>query len=160
MRCRDCDSSAGFGDAMQLSDERHHVRNMLSDVTADDVVKIVVRKRIRNRSQIVNYIRVSFGISVDANRARGFVPTTSDIEDLPSQVYFSVGVRHAQQSVFLVGPYVVAQTVWKLAHRDLRINRHRLRQRCLSPAADAHEGSDDYEKDDLLHDSLRNANEC
>src|SRR5262249_10247109 len=57
---------------------------------------------------------------------------------------------------FLVGPYVVAQTIGKLAHDDLRINRHRLGQRRrLSKTANGDERDDECKQDYFLHSSLR-----
>jgi hypothetical protein len=44
--------------AMKFANERHHVRHVLNNVTTNDLVKFVVGKRIWNRSQIVNDIRV------------------------------------------------------------------------------------------------------
>ena len=48
VRRDDQNSAAGPGDAVKLGNERHHIRNMLGDMTANDLVKFVVRKRIRN----------------------------------------------------------------------------------------------------------------
>src|SRR5262245_14953031 len=72
----------------------------------------------------MNYISVGFWICVDADCARGFVPTTSDIKDLASQAYFVVGIGHAQQSVLLIDFYVAFQllpfrVIWFLLEKLL-----------------------------------------
>src|SRR5437763_10514552 len=54
VRRHDQNSSPGLRDAVKLGHKRHHVRNVLSDVTANYVVEFVISKRIRNRSEIVN----------------------------------------------------------------------------------------------------------
>jgi hypothetical protein len=76
------DPAARLSDPMKLRNERHYVGNMLGDVATNNFVEFIVSKRIRNRSQIVNYIRVSFRICVDANRARCLIPAAANIENL------------------------------------------------------------------------------
>src|SRR2546423_1691242 len=82
VRGDDQNSATRPGDAMKLGDKRHHIRHMLSDVTANDVVELVIRKRIRNRSEIVNDICMGLGICVDADRARCLIPATTNIKNL------------------------------------------------------------------------------
>ena len=48
--------------AMKFADERHHVRHVFNNVATDDLVKFVIRKRIRNGPQVVNNIRVGPGV--------------------------------------------------------------------------------------------------
>ena len=45
-----------FGDAMQFANESHHIRRMLDDMPADNLVKLVVGEWIGNRTEIVNYV--------------------------------------------------------------------------------------------------------
>ena len=45
VRRDDRETRAGFCDAMQFRDERHHVRHMLDDVIRDDQVKFVICSR-------------------------------------------------------------------------------------------------------------------
>jgi hypothetical protein len=84
--------AARLSDPVKLCNERHYVGNMLGDVATNNFIEFIVSKRIRNRSQIVNYIRVSLRICVDANRARSFVPAAANIENL----------RNLSWSAFLV----------------------------------------------------------
>jgi len=87
VRGDDQNSAAGPGDAVQLGNKCHHIRNMFGDVTTDDVVEFVIRKRIWNRSKIVNDVCVGLRICVDADRAGGLVPATTYVE------YFRFGQR-------------------------------------------------------------------
>jgi len=84
VRGDDQNSAAGPGDAVKLGNKRHHIRNMLGDVTANDVVELVIRKRIRNRSKIVNDVCVGLRICIDADRAGSLVPATTDVQYLRS----------------------------------------------------------------------------
>ena len=82
VRGDDQNSAAGPGDTVQLGNKRHHIRNMFGDMTTNDVVKFVIRKRIRNRSKIVNDVCVGLRICVDADRAGGLVPATTYVQNL------------------------------------------------------------------------------
>jgi len=82
MRRYDLNAPSRFGDPMKFGDKGHDVGNMFSDVAADDSVKLVVSKRIRDWAQIVNDIGVGFGIGIHADRARSFIPATTNIEGL------------------------------------------------------------------------------
>jgi hypothetical protein len=59
VRGNDLYAAARFGDAVQLADKRHYVGNVLNNVTAYDLVKLVIGKRIGEHAQIVNNIGVS-----------------------------------------------------------------------------------------------------
>lgn len=47
-----------LGYAMKLANKGHYVRHVFNNVTTDDLVKFVIRKRIGNRSEVVDNIRV------------------------------------------------------------------------------------------------------
>ena len=82
VRRDDQNPAAGLRDAVEFGNKRHHIRNVLCDVTANDVVELVIRKRIGNRSKIVNDVCMGLRICVDADRAGGLVPATTDIKNL------------------------------------------------------------------------------
>ena len=67
---------------MQLVNETKHVRNMLDDVTTNNLLEFVIRKWIGKGSEIVNYICVTQAIRVDTDGAGKFILTTTDIENL------------------------------------------------------------------------------
>ena len=81
MRSDDVDSTAGFCDAIQLSDKGHNVRHMFRDVAADDFIKFVIRERIRNDAEVMNHVSMAFGIRVDPDRSGRFVPAATNIEN-------------------------------------------------------------------------------
>jgi hypothetical protein len=81
MRSGDFDSSPGLGNPKELSDKGHYIGHVLGDMATDDFVELIIRKRVRKDAQIVNHIRVSPGVCVDANGARRFVPTAPDVEN-------------------------------------------------------------------------------
>src|SRR5438105_4694421 len=51
-----------FGNAVQLADKRHHIGNVLNDVTADNLIELVISKWIRQYAEVVSDIGVSPGI--------------------------------------------------------------------------------------------------
>src|SRR6267143_586679 len=53
---------ARSGNAVQFADKRHHIGNVLDDVTADNLIELVISKWIRQYAQIVRNIGVSAGI--------------------------------------------------------------------------------------------------
>lgn len=56
MRRNDFDNTAVLRNSMQLAYKRHYIRNVLYHVTANDLIKLVVRKWIRHDAEIVNNI--------------------------------------------------------------------------------------------------------
>jgi hypothetical protein len=70
-----------FSYAMKLANKRHDVRNVLNDVTANDFIKFVVGKRVRDRAQVVKDIGVGPRIRIYSNCARIFVLATSYVEN-------------------------------------------------------------------------------
>src|ERR1051326_8401359 len=82
VRCNDLQSTTGLGDAMKLRHKAHHIRNMLDDVTANDLFKFVVAERIGKASQIMYDVGMTPRIGIDPDRASIFVLTTADIENL------------------------------------------------------------------------------
>ncbi len=62
MRRDNSDAAASLGDPVQFSHERHHVRHVLDDVTANDLIEFVVSEGIRHDAQIVNHVCLSSGI--------------------------------------------------------------------------------------------------
>src|SRR5690349_11187671 len=95
MRRHDADMRPGLGDAIQLSDERHDVGHMLEDVTANYPVEFIVREWIRQGAEVVNNIGVCFGICIETDRARGFVPAAAHVKNFPAGSYG----RHAASCV-------------------------------------------------------------
>ena len=69
MRRDQFDAAPGFCNTVKLADKRHHVRDVLDYVAADDFIEFVVRKWIRNGPQVMNDISLSSGIGIDANCA-------------------------------------------------------------------------------------------
>src|SRR5512141_1503442 len=82
MRRGNHDVTTGLSNAVQLRYERHHVGYMLGDVPADDGVEFVVREGIGDGAEIMNHVSVSFGIGVDADSARCFVPAATNVQNL------------------------------------------------------------------------------
>jgi len=76
------ENAAGLRDAMQLVNETKHVRNMLDDVTTNNLLEFVIRKWIGKGSEIVNHICMTQAIRVDTDGAGKFILTTTDIENL------------------------------------------------------------------------------
>ena len=62
MRRDNGNASAAFCDAIEFCDQGHYVGNVLNDVTANNFVELVVGKRIRHSTQIMNNIRMSPGV--------------------------------------------------------------------------------------------------
>ena len=48
MRRDELNFSAVSRDAVKLGDESHHVRHVFDDVTRNDQIEFVIRKRVRN----------------------------------------------------------------------------------------------------------------
>lgn len=82
MRRDNSDAAAGLRDPMQFSNEHHHVRHMLDDVTANDLIEFAIGEGIRHDAQIVNHVCLRTGIRIDSDRARMFVLAAANIEDL------------------------------------------------------------------------------
>lgn len=82
MRRENFQNAAGLRDAMQLINETKHVGNMLDDVAANDLFKLVIGERVWEGAEIVNYICMTQTIRVDADRAGKLILTTTDIENL------------------------------------------------------------------------------
>jgi hypothetical protein len=76
----DLDEATWFGNAMQFRDEAHHIGNVFDHMPTNDLVKFVVRKRIRNGAQIVNYIRLSPRIRVNTDSPGIFVLAAANVE--------------------------------------------------------------------------------
>jgi hypothetical protein len=72
--------AAGSGDPKEFGYKRHNIRHMLGDVTADNLVEFIICKGVRKNPEIVNHICMSFGVCVNANRARRLVPPTTHIK--------------------------------------------------------------------------------
>lgn len=89
MRSDNLDSPARSCDAVKLSHERHHVRNMLNHVAADDFVKLIFWKWVWHCAEVMNYVSLSARIGVDADSPRIFVLATADIEDLSGEGFGS-----------------------------------------------------------------------
>jgi len=77
----DLQPSPGFGDAVQFSDKTKHIRNMLDDVAADDLLKFIVAEGIGKGTEVVNDVRMAARICIDADRAGEFVLTAADIKN-------------------------------------------------------------------------------
>ncbi len=75
------DPAPGSGDAMQLADETHHIGKMLDDMAANDFVKLIIFKRVRQGSEIVNHISLRAGIRIDTDSAGEFVLTATDVKN-------------------------------------------------------------------------------
>lgn len=95
-------NAAGPRDAMQFVNKTKHVGYVLDDVTANDLFKFVIGERIWKRSQIVNHIRMTQTIRVDADRARKFVLTTTDVENLSAFGHRSVFVQQQSRQIFQI----------------------------------------------------------
>src|SRR2546426_3505024 len=83
MRSDYVDAATRSCDAIQLSDKGHHIRHMFCDVTADDLIKFVIRERIRNDAEVMNHISMTFGVGVDPDRSCRFVPAATNVENFP-----------------------------------------------------------------------------
>lgn len=81
MWSKDLQPPAGLGDAVQFSHKSKHIRNMLDDVSTDDLFKFIVAERIRERAEIVNDVCMTAWIRIDANRAGKLVLTAADIKN-------------------------------------------------------------------------------
>jgi len=82
MRRENLENAARSGDAMQLVDEPKHVGNVLDHMTTNNFLEFVIGKRIGKRTEIVNHIRMTQTIRIDADRAGKLVLTTTNIEYL------------------------------------------------------------------------------
>jgi len=58
MRRDDFYQPSRLGYAMKLANEGHYVRHVFNNMTADDLVKFVIRKGIRNGAEVVDNICV------------------------------------------------------------------------------------------------------
>src|SRR5437763_1143155 len=117
MRSDDVDATAGPCDAIQLGNKGHNIRHVFSDVAADNLIKFVIRERIRNDAEVMNHISMAFGIRVDPDRSGRFVPAATNVENFPgwagavhvSRQLMDDGVMplpaHAQQVVPRLGSW-------------------------------------------------------
>lgn len=90
MRRENLENAARSGDAMQLVDEPKHVGNVLDHMTTNNFLEFVIGKRIGKRTEIVNHIRMTQTIRIDADRAGKLVLTTTNIEYLSALGHRSV----------------------------------------------------------------------
>ena len=60
--CADRFATSGSGNPKDLGDKSHYVRHMLGYMTTDDFVEFIVCKRIRENTQIVDYVGVGSGV--------------------------------------------------------------------------------------------------
>ncbi len=81
VRCKEFYAPAVFRDAVEFGNKSHHVGNVFGNVIRDDLVKLVVGKRIRNIAKVVNHVSRRARIVVYADGARMFVVAAADIED-------------------------------------------------------------------------------
>jgi hypothetical protein len=79
VRRENFDAPAGFGDAVEFSDEGHRVWDVLDDVVADDFIEFVVGKWVRHDAQIVYHVGICRGIDVDADGTGMFVAPAADV---------------------------------------------------------------------------------
>ena len=79
-------SSAWFRYAMKFGDKAHHIGNVLDHVTADYFIELIFSERVRDPTEIVNHISVCSGVGVDADCARIFVLTATNVKNLFRQV--------------------------------------------------------------------------
>jgi hypothetical protein len=82
MRRENFQNAAGLRNPMQLVNETEYIWNVLDHVATNDLFKFVIRERKWIGAEIVNHICMTQTIRVDADRARKFVLTTTDVEDL------------------------------------------------------------------------------
>src|ERR1041384_1620998 len=99
MRSDYVDATARFGNAIQLSDKGHDVRHMFRDVTADDLIKFVIRKRVRNDAEIMNHVSMAFGVRVDPDRSGRFVPAATNVENLLGWAGVAHGIERLWRSL-------------------------------------------------------------
>ena len=78
----DRDAAAGFRDPIEFGNQREDIRHVLDQMTANDLVKLVVRKWIRDDAQIVNDVRVRLRIRIDSDRSRHLVPAAANVKNL------------------------------------------------------------------------------
>ena len=79
--CDYFESPSRLGNSMQLVNESEDVGYVLDDVTTDDLVELVVVKRIGKDAQVMNEIGLSSRIRVDTDRARKLVLPTSYVQN-------------------------------------------------------------------------------
>ena len=78
----DFNPSTGPGYPMHLGHISHHIRNMFRGMTADDLVELIVGKRIRHYATVVNDVGRSAWVDVHPDRTGVFIAAASNIEDL------------------------------------------------------------------------------
>ena len=82
VRRKDFQSTARFCDPVQFRNEAKYVRNVLDHVATNDLFKLIVAERIRERSEIVNDVCMTSRVRVDADGAGKLVLTTANVEDV------------------------------------------------------------------------------
>lgn len=95
VRRQDLQHSAGLRDAMQFVDEAEHVRDMLYDMAADDLVELIIIKRIRKDAEVVNDVGMTTRVRVDADSAGKLVLTTANVENTSGSRSGTIAVAHA-----------------------------------------------------------------
>ena len=100
MRREYFENAARSRDAMELVNETEHVRHVLDHMTANNFFEFIISKRIWKRAEIVNHIRVTQTIRIDADRAGKFVLTTTDIENLSAFGHRSVFAQQQSCQLF------------------------------------------------------------
>ena len=93
MGCDNLDSSPRLRDPVQLVNEAKDVRNMLDNVATDNFVELVVTKRIRKDSQIMNDVGLRARIRIDADCAGKFILPASNIQNLLRDFGVRSGVK-------------------------------------------------------------------
>ena len=81
MRSDDFDQTTWFSNSVKFANKRHYVRHVFDHMPANDLVKLIVRERIRKDSEIVNDVSMTARVRVDADCARKLVLTTTDVEN-------------------------------------------------------------------------------
>jgi len=73
-------SAAGLRDAMEFSYKAEYIGNVLDHMTANNLVELVIIKRIRKDTEVVNDVGVTARVRVDADGAGKLILTTPDVQ--------------------------------------------------------------------------------
>lgn len=95
VRRQDLQHTTGLRDAMQLVDEAEHIGNMLDHMSTNDLVELVIIKRIGKRSEVVNDVGMTARVRVDTDSAGKFVLTTPNVENTSCSRSGTIAVAHA-----------------------------------------------------------------
>src|SRR5690242_10772487 len=74
-------NTAALGDAVEFGDKANHIRHVLDHVAANDLLELVVGKRIREDREIVNDVGVTARVCVDADSAGKLVLAAADVQN-------------------------------------------------------------------------------